>query len=203
MNQTDGTTDRAQFLLNPATDAISSSFNNLGGANSVSARSNFPAISNLSRSYFGAYVQDDWRVSSRLTVNLGLRWEHYGVPAERDNRQANFIPGPSEQPGCWRAVSYSNVAGRQMCRSRRFSTCWPRTISALCRRVTVPWARPQEGEFCAASSECCVSVSTRGRYCMQAVGLFYGGYENYGRSVMPAANFPFSTSRRVTRRRMR
>ena len=26
--------------------------------------------------YYGVYVQDDFRVSSKLTVNLGLRWEH-------------------------------------------------------------------------------------------------------------------------------
>src|SRR5206468_4607374 len=26
-------------------------------------------------SYWAAYVQDDWRVTDRLTLNVGLRWE--------------------------------------------------------------------------------------------------------------------------------
>jgi hypothetical protein len=32
------------------------------------------------------YVQDDWRIHPRLTLNLGVRWEYFGPPH-------NFIPG--------------------------------------------------------------------------------------------------------------
>ena len=31
---------------------------------------------------FGAYVHDDWKVSSRLTINAGLRFDYNGVPVD-------------------------------------------------------------------------------------------------------------------------
>ncbi len=36
------------------------------------------------------YVSDDWRVSQRLTLNLGLRWDWFGLPTEKNGRFANF-----------------------------------------------------------------------------------------------------------------
>jgi Carboxypeptidase regulatory-like domain/TonB dependent receptor len=39
---------------------------------------------------FGTYIADDWRVTNRLTFNLGLRWEYLPPPVEVANRYANF-----------------------------------------------------------------------------------------------------------------
>jgi hypothetical protein len=43
------------------------------------------------RMYF-AFVQDDWKVTRRLSLNLGVRYEFATPPRERDNQWANFIP---------------------------------------------------------------------------------------------------------------
>ena len=45
---------------------------------------------NLYTNYYGGYVQDDWRVSSKFTVNYGLRLEHEDGIREVDN---NFTVG--------------------------------------------------------------------------------------------------------------
>ena len=37
--------------------------------------------------YYGGYIQDDWRVSQRLSVNYGVRFEHEDGLQEVDNRQ--------------------------------------------------------------------------------------------------------------------
>jgi hypothetical protein len=42
------------------------------------------------RANFSLYVQDDWRFSRDLTVNLGLRYEYFQPYKEIDGQQANF-----------------------------------------------------------------------------------------------------------------
>jgi hypothetical protein len=40
----------------------------------------------------GIFFQDDWRMTTRVTVNAGIRWEHFGSPYERYNHIGNFNP---------------------------------------------------------------------------------------------------------------
>ena len=49
-------------------------------------------IRNLSYKEDGFFAQDDWRLTPRLTLNLGLRYEYLLPVRDRDNLLGNFDP---------------------------------------------------------------------------------------------------------------
>src|ERR1051325_775701 len=50
------------------------------------------SLRHVSINSFGAFIQDDWRRSPRLTINVGLRYDYNSVIKERDNLIGNFDP---------------------------------------------------------------------------------------------------------------
>jgi Carboxypeptidase regulatory-like domain/TonB dependent receptor len=62
----------------------------LGLTNSKTRNLFDPETYTEKRPEYGLYVQDDFRVNSRLTLNYGLRWDVYVPWVEVDNRQSNF-----------------------------------------------------------------------------------------------------------------
>jgi hypothetical protein len=42
--------------------------------------------------FVGIFVQDDYRVTKSLTLNLGVRWDLFTRPVEKYDRQSNFDP---------------------------------------------------------------------------------------------------------------
>ena len=42
-------------------------------------------------SEYGAFVQDQWHATTRLTLSLGLRYDLFTPVSERHNRQSDFL----------------------------------------------------------------------------------------------------------------
>lgn len=63
----------------------------LGYASSIS-RDYRQGITGERKHEIGVFLQDDYKVSSRLTLNLGLRWDFLSPYTEIYNRMANFDP---------------------------------------------------------------------------------------------------------------
>lgn len=42
--------------------------------------------------YYAGFAQDDWRVTQKLTLNLGLRYEYFAPPTETSNLLGGFSP---------------------------------------------------------------------------------------------------------------
>jgi outer membrane receptor protein involved in Fe transport len=49
-------------------------------------------VRDLQQNEINLFVKDDWKVTNRLTFNLGLRWDYYGVPYDK-NGMALSIKG--------------------------------------------------------------------------------------------------------------
>ncbi len=110
-----------------------------GGVTAVNNSVNNRVVPATSRRYYGAYVQDIWRVTQRLTVNAGLRWEAQRASTERFSRY-NYLDFTAQTPlsqragldlkGAWssRATSSGFRRSRTMSIWRRASaspTSWP------------------------------------------------------------------------------
>ena len=67
--------EQGRFINRP--DQVGTSWNDAIGGEIVKER-------DLQQREFNLFVKDDWKVTDNLTLNLGLRWDYYGVPYDKN-----------------------------------------------------------------------------------------------------------------------
>jgi hypothetical protein len=195
-NINDGATGRVQLLLTPIAATVPNGVNFVGGPNQVQA-SNI-ANTDDGRNYYGLYFQDDWKIKPKLTLNLGLRWDHFGQVEENFGAQANFIPGtpfsgaqyliPVERKKDTLSTGLGGLGftdllakdGIQLVYSDNFGLGMSQKTNFAPRVGFAYQATPK--------------LVVRGGY-----GIFYGGFENRGYSPNIGENYPFQFSFNFTR----
>ena len=83
----------------------------LGLANDVQDY-NFTTPGYNRNSYWGAFAQDDYKVSKKLTLNLGLRWEVFTPDVHKDNTKS------------WVSPTLPNPAAGNLPGALQFATAW-------------------------------------------------------------------------------
>lgn len=98
---TPGFTQGPNPLVGSATAGVAFASFLLGTPASGSVTTNGPG-QNLLYRYYGLYFQDDWKITKRLTLNLGARYDYQSPWTERYNRIADFnfySQSPLQVPG--------------------------------------------------------------------------------------------------------
>ena len=183
----------AQFLLIPTVAHNGGTVDYVGGPGHQNPSSNNSVfISNISltdngKNYYGTYINDDWKVSPKLTLNLGLRWDFFGLVYEHHGSQANFVPGgpPTGAP------LYLIPAGTNLASLTNFTTL-------LATDGITPLVTNRYGKGLGTSQK--TNFAPRFGFAYQAspkfvarggFGLFYNGFENRGFSPNLGENYPF------------
>ena len=171
------------LLLTPIPSAV-------GGVNYVGGMSSFSgsniAATDDHRWYWGAYFQDDWKMTPALTLNLGLRWDYFTPYAEVNGRQANFIPvGGNGSTGTY----YMSNQGCAVPRSTAFNTLLTSSNISLACVPGLTLGNAQKTNFAPRigfAFRLSPQIVVRGGF-----GTAYGALGNLGYGGTLGTNYPF------------
>jgi hypothetical protein len=81
----------------------------IGNANGGFSQASIAPVANINANQVELYLQDDWRATRRLTVNLGVRYSYFGQPYDINNELSNFSPSTFSAPNAQTISSNGNL----------------------------------------------------------------------------------------------
>ncbi len=174
----------SDMLLAPGATLVSGGISNLGGLSTYSG-SNW-AGSKYFADYYAAYVQDNWRVTPTLTVNLGLRWEYSSPYGDSDGSQANFQEtGGDGASGTY----YMTQKGCAVARSAAFNASLAGyNIQIDC----LSGVRVNKGQLSNFAPRTGFAWRVRPNLVLRAgYGISYGAFASVGYGSTMGTNYPF------------
>jgi hypothetical protein len=190
-----------QYYYNPVyTGAPGVSFTGSAVADFLTNQMNSASIANApnindAQWYNSAYAQDDWKITPRLTLNLGVRYDYYQPYKENSGLQANFIADPT---------SLGVATGKgvyQLPTKAQNVPLGALFLDTLAKdNVSVQYV---DNERLATSQK--TNFAPRIGFAYQVrpttvihggFGLFYGGLQSQGNTNL-GSNFPFSNSANI------
>jgi hypothetical protein len=177
------------LLVTPTASAFDSTpgvtgVDNVGGMSSFSG-SNIAATDDH-RWYWGAYFQDDWKFTPKLTLNLGVRWDYFTPYAETRGFQANFIPvGGNGSTGTY----YMSTKGCAVARSTAFNALLAASNITLDCVPDLTLGEAQKTNFAPRVG---FAYSLKPNLVLRAgFGTAYGALGNLGYGGTLGTNYPF------------
>jgi hypothetical protein len=157
-------------------------------------------ISSTKKAY-AAYIQDDWKLTPKLTLNLGVRYELFSPIGEKFGRQSSYdqqtttlyIPsGPNQDaplpPNFNAPVTLNGITYPAL-----FTT--PITVSrGKVSQYLIPWDKLDIGPRVGLAYSINDKTVVRAAY-----GVFYGGEENQGGNPNRGEAAPFNESPQLNR----
>lgn len=99
---------------------------------------------------YGFYGQDEWQVSNRLTVNLGLRWEILPPFVDANGIQANFDPKTNSI--IVNSRLYTKMGGPVLAFLQSFNAC---------NAAPAGWSAPADQGYAPSSALPCTNVVSK------------------------------------------